>query len=88
MTASRRRRAVAVGTPVVCAAMTATALLTVPGLRGKSAVASGQPGAVPVSAAAVVRTDLTNTVQVGGSLTYQGAYTVVNRADGAAYTWL
>lgn len=88
MTASRRRRAVAVGAPVVCAAVTATALLTVPGLRGKSAVAGGQPGAVPVSAAAVVRTDLTSTVQAGGSLTYQGAYTVVNRAVGAAYTWL
>lgn len=88
MTASRRRRAVAVGTPVVFAAVTATAFLTVPGLRGNSAVASGQPGVVPVSAAPVVRTDLTNTVQVSGSLTYQGAYTVVNQAAGAAYTWL
>ena len=88
MTASRRRRAVAVGTPVVCAAVTATAFLTVPGLRGNSAVAGGQPGVVPVSAAPVVRTDLTNTVQVSGSLTYQGAYTVVNQAAGAAYTWL
>lgn len=95
MTASRRR-AVLVGAPVVCAAATVTVLLTAAGPSGGNPAArSGAqpPGAVPsgvapASAVPVVRTDLIDTVQVSGSLAYQGTYTVVDRAVGAAYTWL
>jgi len=43
-------------------------------------------GSVPVSTAQVIRTDLTNTTQVGGSLGYAGTYTVVNQLQGTAYT--
>ena len=41
-----------------------------------------------VMAAPVVRADLTNTVQVSGSLGYAGSYTIVNQAQGTAYTGL
>jgi hypothetical protein len=41
-----------------------------------------------LASAPVVRTDLENTVQVGGSLGYAGSYTVVNQAAGTAYTAL
>jgi len=41
-----------------------------------------------VATAAVVRTDLTNTVQEAGSLTYAGSFTVVNQTQGTAYTVL
>lgn len=47
--------------------------------------------AIPTTAsstARVVRTDLTNTIQLTGALGYAGTYSVVNLANGAAYTWL
>jgi len=44
--------------------------------------------AVTLGTAAVVRTDLTNTIQVSGSIGYAGAYTVVNQVAGTAYTAL
>ncbi|MGH9017328.1 MAG: peptidoglycan-binding protein [Acidimicrobiales bacterium] len=39
--------------------------------------ASSSGGSGPVATAAVVRTNLTTTVQVGGSISYDGSYTVV-----------
>jgi len=36
----------------------------------------------------VVRTDLTNTVQVSGALGFAGSYTVANQMQGTAYTAL
>ena len=47
---------------------------------------SGDSG--QVAAAPVVRTTLTNTVQVGGSIGYDGAYTVAVLRGGGVYTWL
>jgi hypothetical protein len=41
-----------------------------------------------VATAAVVRTNLTNTVQVGGSIGYDGSYTVAALHGGGVYTWL
>jgi peptidoglycan hydrolase-like protein with peptidoglycan-binding domain len=41
-----------------------------------------------VATAAVVRTNLTSTVQVGGSIGYDGSYTVAALRGGGVYTWL
>ena len=51
-----------------------------------TASSSGDSG--QVATAPVVRTDLTNTVQVGGSIGYDGAYTVAALHGGGVYTWL
>jgi len=83
--ARRLKRATAVAVPVVAAGVTAGIVLGTPALR------PGHPAAAPAVAvgyAAVVRTDLTNTVQVSGSLGYAGSYTIVNQAQGTAYTAL
>jgi hypothetical protein len=45
-------------------------------------------GAVRLATAPVVRTDLTNTTQVPGSLSFAGAYVLNNELPGIAYTWL
>jgi hypothetical protein len=74
-----------VAAPVVAAGVTAGVVLGVPALR------PGHPAAAPAVAVAyapVVRTGLTNTVQVSGSLGYAGSYTIVNQAQGTAYTGL
>jgi Putative peptidoglycan binding domain len=47
---------------------------------------SGDSG--QVATAAVVRTNLTSTVQVGGSIGYDGSYTVAAPHGGGVYTWL
>jgi Putative peptidoglycan binding domain len=62
--------------------MTVSAVL----LPGQAATSS--PGRARLATARVVRTNLTNTVQVGGSLGYAGSVTVVNQAAGTAYTAL
>jgi hypothetical protein len=41
-----------------------------------------------VATAPVVRTTLTNTVQVGGSIGYDGSYTVAALRGSGVYTWL
>ena len=50
--------------------------------------ASSSGGSSQVATAAVVRTNLTNTVQVGGSIGYDGSYTVAALHGGGIYTWL
>ena len=47
---------------------------------------SGDSG--QVATATVVRTNLTSTVQVGGSIGYDGSYTVAAPHGGGVYTWL
>jgi Putative peptidoglycan binding domain len=54
----------------------------------RSGHTSSAAGAVPVATATVVRTDLTNTTQVDGSLGYAGSYTISNQVTGTAYTAL
>jgi hypothetical protein len=50
---------------------------------------SSPGGSGAVATAAVVRTTLTDTVQVGGSIGYDGSYTVdALRGAGGVYTWL
>jgi hypothetical protein len=78
-----RRAGLAAGAAVVAiggAAAIAAALSSRPG----PAAASG----TRLATAAVVRTDLTNTVQEAGSLTYAGSFTVVGQMPGTAYTVL
>jgi len=82
---ARRRRAAAVGVPVLAATVTAGTLLGVYALRAHR---PADPSATPTGIAPVVRTNIVNTVQVSGSLSYAGAYTVVNQAQGTAYTAL
>ena len=83
--ARRRRRAYAVVAPVVGAGVAAGAILGVPGLRPSHPASAAQ---APVSTASVTRTDIVNTIQVSGSLSYAGSYTIVNQAPGTAYTRL
>ena len=44
--------------------------------------------AVPISAASVVRTDLSHRQQVPGTLGYQGFYAVASQLDGGILSWL
>ena len=88
MTADRapRRRAAVVGVPLLAAGATAAALV-----GGYTLYPRQQAAAAPDIAtrtAAVVRTDLSNTVQVAGALGYRGSYGVVNETAGTAYTAL
>jgi hypothetical protein len=80
----RRTGLVAVAGVLVAAGAAAgiTAALSAP--RGAASPGSG----VQVATARVVRTDLTNTIQVGGSLGYAGSFTVVDELQGTAYTVL
>jgi len=71
-----------VAVPVVAAGLVAGVVLS-----GRSA-APAASAAVTVASAPVVRTDLTNTVQVSGSIGYAGSYAVVNQEQGTAYTAL
>jgi peptidoglycan hydrolase-like protein with peptidoglycan-binding domain len=50
--------------------------------------ASSQGGSTPVATAPVVRTTLTTTEQVGGSIGFAGSYTVAAPGGGGVYTWL
>jgi hypothetical protein len=81
----RRRRAAAVAAPIVVAGVAAGLVLSGPPWRSQHPAAAA---AVTLGTAAVVRTDLTNTIQVGGSIGYAGSYTVVNQVAGTAYTAL
>jgi hypothetical protein len=88
MTADRapRRRAAVVGVPLLAAGATAAALV-----GGFTLYPHQQAAATPgiaTGTATVVRTDLSNTIQVAGALGYRGSYGVVNEATGTAYTAL
>ena len=81
----RRRRAAVVAAPIVAAGVTAGIVLAGPPWWPAHPAAAA---AVTLGSAPVVRTDLTNTIQVSGSLGYAGSYTIVNQAAGTAYTAL
>src|ERR1700722_2275377 len=49
-----------------------------------NSVATSSGGSNSVASTAVVRTNLTNTVQVGGSIGYQGAYTITAPSGASA----
>jgi hypothetical protein len=81
----RLRRATVVAVPIVAAGVVAGVVLGGPALRSAHAAAGST---ITVAYAPVVRTDLTNTAQVSGSLGYAGSYTIVNQQQGTAYTAL
>ena len=63
------------------------AALSASGTSSPAAASGGSSGSV--ATAAVVRTTLSTTVQVGGSIGYDGSYTITARSGaGATYTWL
>ncbi len=63
------------------------AALSASGTSSPAAASGGSSGSV--ATAAVVRTTLSTTVQVGGSIGYDGSYTITSRSGaGATYTWL
>jgi peptidoglycan hydrolase-like protein with peptidoglycan-binding domain len=53
-----------------------------------NSTASSSGDSSQVATAAVVRTTFTNTVQVGGSIGYDGSYTVAALRGSGVYTWL
>ena len=53
-----------------------------------NSTASSSGSSSQVATAPVVRTTLTKTVQVGGSIGYDGSYAVANLRGGGVYTWL
>lgn len=53
-----------------------------------NSTASSSGDSSQVATTPVVRTTLTNTVQVGGSIGYGGSYTVAALRGGGVYTWL
>ena len=78
------RRTGLVATPIVLATVAAGIVIGGPAWRpGDPATAATVTGSAPV-----VRANLTNTVQVSGSLGYAGSYTIVNQAPGTAFTAL
>ena len=84
--APRRRRAAVVGVPLLAAGATAAALVGGYTLYPRQQAAA-TPG-IATRTATVVRTDLSNTIQVAGALGYRGSYGVVDEAAGTAYTAL
>ena len=63
------------------------AALSASGTSSPASASGGSSGSV--ATAAVVRTTLSKTVQVGGSIGYDGSYTITARSGGGAtYTWL
>jgi hypothetical protein len=74
-----------VALPVLAAGLTAGTLV------GVYALHPPRPASAPstvTGTATAVRTDIVNTVQVSGSLSYGGSYTVVDETPGTAYTAL
>ncbi len=88
MTADRapRRRAAVVGVPLLAAGATAAALVGSYTLYPRQQAAAAPDIATRTDA--VVKTDLSNSVQVAGALGYRGSYGVVNETAGTAYTAL
>src|SRR5580693_10405051 len=58
------------------------------GNSNSNSTASPSGDSSQVVTAPVVRTTLTNTVQVGGSIGYDGSYTVAALRGSGVYTWL
>src|SRR5690242_1070378 len=82
----RRRAGAAAGLAAALAAVAAVAAGIVP---GRPAPRTGTAAAaVATSSAPVVRADLTNTIQVAGTLGYAGSRTIVDQATGTAFTAL
>jgi hypothetical protein len=82
---ARRRRAGALAVPVLVSGVAAGVVVGEFALRPVSPAAAPS---TPTGTAQVVRTNIVNTIQVPGNLSYAGTFTVVNQAAGTAYTSL
>ncbi len=80
----RRAGMAAVAAVLIVAGAAAGITAALAARRGPASPGSG----IRVATAAVVRTDIVNTIQVGGSLGYAGSFTVANQLQGTAYTAL
>ena len=86
---TRRVAAVTVAAGALAGALVAGALAAVTGSGNGNGTAASSGSSSQVATAPVVRTTLTNTVQVGGSIGYDGSYTVTAVGGGSGvYTWL
>ena len=83
----RARWLAAAGGMVVAGGAAAGLILATSGAATGSSAGRARSGP-RVATAPVVRTDLTNTVQVSGALGFAGSYTVANQVQGTAYTAL
>jgi Putative peptidoglycan binding domain/HlyD family secretion protein len=81
----RPSRQAGLAAAALLAAGIAAGVLADASLRDSPAAAGGT---VRLATAPVVRTDLTNTTQLTGSLGYAGSYTITNELAGTAYTAL
>ena len=90
---TRQVAAVTVAAGALAGAVVAGALVAVAGSGNSNGTGSGtgasSGGSSQVATALVVRTDLSTTVQVGGSIGYSGSYTITALGGGGGvYTWL
>ena len=86
---ARQVAAVTVAAGALAGAAVAGALVAVAGSGNGSGTGAPSGGSSQVATAPVVRTDLSTTVQVGGSIGYGGAYTIAALGGGGGvYTWL
>ena len=82
-----RARWLAAGAMVVAGGVAAGLIVATSGAATGSSAGQARHGR-RLATAPVVRTDLTNTVQVSGALGFAGSYTVANQMTGTAYTAL
>src|SRR5690242_1487131 len=75
---------------ILAAVLAALAAVAAGAVLGRPAPRTGSQAAAAVatSSAPVVRADLTNTIQVAGTLGYAGSRTIVDQATGTAFTAL
>jgi peptidoglycan hydrolase-like protein with peptidoglycan-binding domain len=86
---TRQMAAVTVAAGAIAGAVVAGALVAVTGSGSSNGPAASPAASSQVATAPVVRTTLTNTVQVGGAIGYDGSYTITALSGGSGvYTWL
>jgi Putative peptidoglycan binding domain len=86
---ARQVAAVTVAAGALAGAAVAGALVAVAGSGNSSGTGAPSGNSSQVATAPVVRTDLSTTVQAGGSIGYGGAYTIAALGGGGGvYTWL
>jgi hypothetical protein len=86
---ARQVAAVTVAAGALAGAMVAGTIAGVATSGSSNGAAPSSSGSSQVTTAAVVRTDLSTTVQVGGSIGYNGSYTIAALGGGGGvYTWL
>ena len=86
---ARQVAVVTVAAGALAGAVVAGALVAAAGSGNSSGTGASSDGSSQVATAPVVRTDLSTTVQVGGSIGYSGAYTITALGGGGGvYTWL